>query len=602
MNPTRLISSKKYWILIIALGLCICSFANNESGINREAQQHFEKANELRKVADHDGAIAEYEKAVELSPKSRVAQDAQYWIGQSHFQAGRLDASLAAFQTLLDEHPSSAIAASTKQMIEQVQQAKQDYSLFEAVEKGDLEQLELLISKGADVNLKNQEGWTPLHIAAKEGHVDIAALLIKNRAEVNERINSRDDPSGLTPLHIAAYSNHVDVVELLIGAGAQINVHGTYGHTPLEYAAGRGDKDIVELLLAKGADIEAGDDWNRTPLLAAAPNNRPEIVKLLLDRGANVEARMKSGRQNALHMAASRNFLEVAKLLLKAGAYIDDRDMTGQTPLHKAVMKGHQDMVELLLDNGAFWRHRHLGIGLIGLAMAQNQGEMVKFLVDKGLPNSPVHVAAFFGDINEVKSYLDGGGDINEYSPNGFMLLLCAINGGRTEVAELLIKKGANTNRICFEGGSALEYAAWKGRTGIARMLLDNGAEATNGALHAAVSSGRKDILEMLIAKGADVNGTGFKEELSVRRPGPPDYKFDRGWTNLHTACYHTNPPWRKNIEVYQAIVEVLVTHGADVNAKTKNGRTPISLLKISQDHSHNEKLIELLRKHGAKE
>ena len=86
----------------------------------------------------------------------------------------------------------------------------------------------------------------------------------------------------------------------------------------------------------------------------------------------------------------------------------------------------------------------------------------------------------------------------------------------------------------------------------------------------------------MLIARGADVNGMLFKEGLNVRLPWAPDFKFDKDWTPLHTACYRANPPWKKNIEAYQAVVELLVAHGADVNAKTRNGRTPMSLLKLS--------------------
>lgn len=563
------------------------------------AEQRFVKANELRKVADHDGAIVEYEKVISLSPDSKVAQNAQYWIGQSHFAAGRLDASLAAFQTLLNEYPSSTIVTSTKQMIEQVQKAKEDNSLFEAVEKGDLAQLELLISKGADVNLKDPNGLTPLHIAAKEGHVDIAAFLIKNRAEVNARAGEY----GLTPLHWAAWKGHKRVVEMLIDAGAQVNVHTAAGHTPFRIAVDFGHIDIVRLLMSKGADIEVVDNWNVTPLFSAVSTNRLDLIKLLLERGVNVDTMVKPGRQTPLHRAAGKNHLEAAKLLLEAGAYINSRDAVDRTPLHEAVIQGHQEMVELLLENGAlWWRYRHLGIGLVGLAMKENQGEMVKFLINKGFPNSPVHVAAFFGGIDEVKSYLDGGGDINEYSPNGLTLLICATLGGRIEVTELLISKGVNVNQIGFEGATALQYAAWKGRTEIARMLLDNGAEATNGALSWAVMTGQKDIVEMLIAKGADVNGMRFKEGLNVRPPWAPDYKVDWDWTLLHDACWRTKPPWKENSEAYQAVVEVLVAHGADVNAKTRNGRTPMSLLKLSQDYSHNEKLIELLRKHGAKE
>ena len=129
MNNKRLISLTICWISVIALGLCVSSFAENESGTNTEAKQHFEKANELRKIADYDAAITEYKKTISLSPNSKIAQDAQYWIGQSHFKAGQLDAALAAFQTLLDEYPASPIIPSTKKMIERIQQAKKNKSL-----------------------------------------------------------------------------------------------------------------------------------------------------------------------------------------------------------------------------------------------------------------------------------------------------------------------------------------------------------------------------------------------------------------------------------------------------------------------------------------
>jgi ankyrin repeat protein len=115
--------------------------------------------------------------------------------------------------------------------------------------------------------------------------------------------------------------------------------------------------------------------------------------------------------------------------------------------------------------------------------------------------------------------------------------------------------------------------------------------------LAAAVAwSVRKDIVEMMIARGADVNAKG-----GFREPSPPDYKTDEGWTPLHTACWKMNQPWRADYENAKAVVEMLVANGADVNAKTKNGRTPMSLLKWG-GREENEQTVELLRKHGAKE
>ncbi|MHC4330155.1 MAG: ankyrin repeat domain-containing protein [Planctomycetota bacterium] len=607
MTHKTLISLTICCILAVIGGSSVLSFAGNESETNAKAERHLEKANELRKLADHDAAIAEYEKVVSLSPNSDIAQNAQYWIGQSHFKAGQLDASLAAFQTLLDEHPTSKIVASTKRMTQRVQKAKKEKTLVEAVKNGDVEQLKLLISKGADVNATVKaevaieggtdgdgtyvrEGWTLLNLAIRHKRADIATLLINQGADVNGRNEHGIRHTNGMPLHYVGHFGNAAVAELLIANGAHVEARTRYGFTPLQCATGylgpdgSGQLDVIKLLISKGADIEEGDDWDNGPLWWAVRRNHPEVVKVLLDRGADIEAR-NWRRDTPLHQAVKDERLEIVKLLIKRGAYIDSRNYVDATPLHETISEGNQDMVKLLLANGAIPWRRCAGLGLVGVAMRANQKEMVRFLIDKGIEHSAVHVAAFFGDLDEVKSYLAAGDDINAQDPSRLTLLACAISGGQTAEAEFLISKGADVNRRGSLGYTALHWAVHRNSPKIARMLLDKGADITIRddcgctALWWASHHGHKDIVEMLLSRGADVNaksGVGSVSESA------------EGWMPLHMAC------WRGHKDV----VEVLIANGADVNAKTKEGETPMSLAK---DHGHDQ-FIELLRKHGAKE
>jgi hypothetical protein len=93
---------------------------------DKEAEQHFEKANKLLKRMDYQGAIASYNKVISLSSGSKIAQDAQYWIGQSHFRAGQFNDAKATFAKLIEQYPSSAIIPVTKLMVERVERTKKD--------------------------------------------------------------------------------------------------------------------------------------------------------------------------------------------------------------------------------------------------------------------------------------------------------------------------------------------------------------------------------------------------------------------------------------------------------------------------------------------
>jgi len=140
MKNIRLISLRICLIVVIVSGISASTLADIVSEANTKAEQHFEKANELRKLADYDAAITEYNKVISLSSNSKIAQNAQYWIGQTHFSAGKLDAAQATFAKLIEAYPTSAIVPVTKLMVERVRQAKKNEekrrTMSDAADKG----------------------------------------------------------------------------------------------------------------------------------------------------------------------------------------------------------------------------------------------------------------------------------------------------------------------------------------------------------------------------------------------------------------------------------------------------------------------------------
>jgi ankyrin repeat protein len=215
-----------------------------------------------------------------------------------------------------------------------------------AVRYGHKDVAEFLLEHKADVNAKNNVGGTPLHVVANSV---VAAPLLANKADVNAR-----DDDGDTPLHSAAFSNHKDVAELLLANNAAVDAKNNNGRTPLAEALSESGTDVAELLLAKGADINSKDKDGMTPLIVAAVlgDRKSEVARFLLAHGADVNAKEKLGF-TPLHLAVGAGQKDLAALLLANKADVNAKNRLGQTPLDVANIKGYNDIKELLLAHGA---------------------------------------------------------------------------------------------------------------------------------------------------------------------------------------------------------------------------------------------------------
>jgi ankyrin repeat protein len=137
---------------------------------------------------------------------------------------------------------AEALVANPKTNIE-IQDKAGENAMMLAALNGDIEMVQLLISKDAEVNKK---GWAPLHYAAANGHDDIVKLLLDHSAYVDA-----GSPNGTTPLMMAARGGHVSTVKLLLDNGADLNVKNQIGMNALDFAKQYKEPDVVEGLTAR---------------------------------------------------------------------------------------------------------------------------------------------------------------------------------------------------------------------------------------------------------------------------------------------------------------------------------------------------------------
>jgi ankyrin repeat protein len=155
-----------------------------------------------------------------------------------------------------------------------------DTPLIEAAANGHMEVVKLLIENGADVNLKGEAWYGPLHAAAAKGHLEVVKILLENGADVNIFHHNK-------PLHNAAMNGHIEVARILLAHGADINAKGTDEAAPLHTAVSNNQLEMVKWLLSKGANVNPRAVYGRTPLHSAAFRNNVEIGKILLEHGAD---------------------------------------------------------------------------------------------------------------------------------------------------------------------------------------------------------------------------------------------------------------------------------------------------------------------------
>jgi ankyrin repeat protein len=459
--------------------------------------------------------------------------------------------------------------------------------------------------------------------AAQNRDIHTLQTLVRQRADVNAA-----QPDGTTALHWAAHWNDLDTVNLLIRAGADVKTANRYGATPLSEAVVTGNAALVEALLNAGADANTlTTNDGETVLMTAARTGNIDVVKKLLDRGADVNARENYKRQTALMWAAAERHTDVVKLLLEHGADWKARSVDretkpprlsaassispiargGFTALTFSAREGDIPTAQAMLDAGVDVNYGDIdNTSALVVAIVNKQFTFAKFLLDHGanpdtvdaygrtplyaivdirnedwstLPNrksnDPVPSLDILKELLARGAKPDAaltkplpgrsGMDSGDTSLNaGATPLMRAARSGDATVMRLLLEKGANPNLTTKDGNNALMFAAGIGY----RDKYTRGTEAE--ALEA---------LQVMIDAGLDIRSTNAKSE-----------------TALHGAASRGA----------DSIVRFLLQRGADVNAKSKSGMTPLDeaigikgAIGLPVPH---DSTVALLKESGARE
>lgn len=423
--------------------------------------------------------------------------------------------------------------------------------LMHCVKNDIMECVEFCISKGAYINIQDNNGNTPLLIATKEEtdltNIQMIKYLLDNGADVNIR-----DIDLNTPLHNA--SGYSDVIlEWLLKYNADVNVKNKYGVTPLMKSLLYKKLDSAKTLIEHGANINDSDD-NGVNVFMYSLINSYWTFEFMLNYDVNIYKINKFG-QNALIFAARYGNIAALKYFLNI------RDSIYSKNYNKNLNINYVDF---------------LGDGALDAAMSNGKHETFKFLVEHGadinIQNkrgfSILMSAIFINDIINIQLLLDHNVDVNLADNQGNTALLFAIIKN-IEIVQLLLKYSLNNFR----------------------MRIDINAVDNNGdsALMKAIKYNSIESVKLLFHYNDNLNVNA--NNLNVNANLDVNIKNKMGKTAIMQAIYYNN--YNQNLN----LVKLLIDKGANLNDQDNNGNT---VLMHAARNSNNIEIFILLISSGA--
>ena len=445
-----------------------------------------------------------------------------------------------------------------------------------ACKNGNKAIVDWLLTNGAATAFADSDGNTPLYFAINrleeqansEEYDPIVTVLLKQKAPVNV-VSSK----GETPLYLACSKGLAGVVKQLLDCNAAVGLTTSNSNKyPLMIACERKFTDIAMTLLNRGADTNVTKD-QQTPLKLASANGDAVLVKELLACGADVN-QMQDISDTALHVAVvpqrlrNEALLHIVQRLLENGAKLNVPNNKGETPLYLACRPTSDvntdiSIVQMLLEHGADpnmcpscrspWSGDCVLPPLTFAGVCSNN-ELATLLIkfgarvdstDECSGRTALHYAVHHDDVYHLRRTEVAKGNTN------------------TSSAEKLLSAGANVNAVDKNGVSPLYLAGERGKTEFVKLLLSNGANPNIGTVnnyptHAACRGHHYDSVKLLLDYKADVNVLD---------------------SACRTALHHTlesETHYGRDSDKRSVLVQLLLDRGANVNAASENGETPL--------------------------
>ena len=394
---------------------------------------------------------------------------------------------------------------------------KQHSPLHYASESGALDVVKMLVEAGTRVRATDDEGWTCLHLAARFGHTETVRYLV---GLPDDDLDFRDSDNH-TALHLAVREKLTDVVQLLIDAGADIETENKDGWSPLHSACEAGELDVVKMLVEAGAGVRATNYKGWTCLHVAACFGHTETVRYLVDLPEVDVNHRDTDNRTALCFAKRTDAVQV---LLDAGADIDAKDNKRRAPLFYACDSGALDVVKVLVRAGA----DDGGGTCLAHAASCGRTETVRYLV--GLPevdvnhqnadncfhNTALQEAVLWKQTDVAQVLIDAGADIDTQTNCNLSRspLHTACILGTLDVVKMLVEAGAGVRATDTKGRTCLHVAACCGYTETVRYLVSlpevdvnhQDSDDNHTALQYAMEGNHTDVAQVLIHAGADID------------------------------------------------------------------------------------------------